>query len=238
MGLKTFFTYDGKSSEDFNILIDTSGAFRAAERDYKSQDIPGRDGELTIDNGRYKNVSIGYKCSIGRSFPRAMNYFLQWLMSKRGYYRLEDSLQPDYFRMARVASAPNPDVYTRYLGGKFDIEFDCKPQRWLKDGEKEIALAASNEIVNPTFYDALPVMYITGNGTIVINDQTITIAAHTGTMVLDFEIGDAYESVAHTNYNQYVTLTSDDFPVLVPGVNNITKSSGLTVTMKPRWWTI
>jgi len=238
MGLKSFFTYDGKSSEEFNIVIDESGVFHAAERDYTSQDIPGRNGELTIDNGRYKNLTISYKCSIGRSFRHNMDYFFQWLMSKKGYHRLEDSLQPGYFRMARVASAPDPSTHTRYLGGKFSIDFDCKPQRWLKEGEKEITLAATNTIHNPTFYDAMPVMEITGSGTIGINSETITIAAHTGILVLDFEIGDAYESLAHSNYNQYVTLTSDDFPALVPGVNNITKTSGLTVTMKPRWWTI
>lgn len=238
MGISNCFTFDGKNSKDFGILIEETGSFRAADRDYETVAIPGRSGELTIDNGRYKNVDLTYKCGIGRNFETQMDELFRWLMSNTGYKRLEDTYQPDVYRMARIKSAPSPSLFPRYQGGRFDVQFDCRPQRWLKEGEKEITLAASNAIDNPTYYDALPVMYITGNGTIVINDQTITIAAHTGTMVLDFEIGDAYESIAHTNYNQYVTLTSDDFPVLVPGVNNITKSSGLTVTMKPRWWTI
>lgn len=233
-----YITFAGKSSREYGIRIEKSGVWEAAERDFETQEIPGKNGELTIDNGRYKNVTLTYQCSIGRGFPSKMNNLFQWLMSNTGYHRLEDSDQLDYYRMARVAEAPSPDLYSKLIGGKFDITFDCKPQRWLKSGEKEMILQTSNQIYNPTLYPSYPIFEITGNGNLVIGSKTITIANNPGTLILDCELGDAYSKDAHTNYNRYVTETDLELTTLSPGVNNITKPAAMTVKITPRWWTI
>lgn len=233
-----FIMYNGRSSKDFGIVIEESGAWAVPGRDFESLAVEGRNGELTIDNGRYENLSISYKCTIGRGFPVKMSDLNAWLMSNTGYNRLEDSQQPEYFRMARVAEGLSPEVFANLIGGKFEITFDCKPQRWLKSGEDEITLQTTNAIYNPTLYNAYPVFEITGNGNLVIGSKTITIANNPGTLILDCELGDAYSKSAHTNYNQYVTESDLELTSLAPGVNNITKPAGMTVKMKPRWWTL
>ena len=252
MGLSVF-AFDGTSSSEYGIIIDKSGAYAAAERDFSTFEVPGRNGELTFDNGRWKNVVLTYSCMIKRSFPVNMPGFHAWLMSKLGYKRLEDSLQPDYYRMARVASVPDPETFAHYIGGKFDVEFDCMPQKWLKAGEKEVPPEnwASNTrlvLTNPTYYEAAPLVRITGgngSGSILkINGDSVKILQRSNSevLVIDFETGDAYSETTHANMNQYIELSGTaDFPKLRPGDNTIETTNTLNrnnVRIAPRWWTI
>ncbi len=231
------FTYNGVSSSTFNILIDRNASYKAAARDYSICEIPGRNGDLTIDNGRYKNVDLTYTCGIGVGFHAKMNDLRAWLMSDFGYHRLEDSFQPDVFRMARVKTPPDPEVFGKAVGGTFDIVFDCKPQRFLKSGEAVQSKTASGSITNPTRYDACPLLRVYGTGTFVIGNTTITILSANSYTDIDCDIQDAFKGT--TNCNGNVRLDSGDFPVLKPGSNGITLRSGITrIDITPRWWTI
>ena len=65
---RQYFIFDGVSSKDFGVYISGSGTFDGAERDVSTVEIPGRNGELTLDNGRYKNRSMKYPAFIYRNF--------------------------------------------------------------------------------------------------------------------------------------------------------------------------
>ena len=58
--MRNWFIYDGKNSKDYGVYISGMQTYNAPERDVTSLEIPGRNGELTIDNGRYKNINITY----------------------------------------------------------------------------------------------------------------------------------------------------------------------------------
>lgn len=234
--MMTYFTYDGKNSKDFDIVIDRAGVFYAAERDYDTIEIPGRNGDLTLDNGRYKNVEVTYSCTIGRSFQKNMDFFLQWLMSLTGYRRLEDSLQPEYYRIARVASAPDPKTFAHYIGGTFEIKFDCKPQRFLKAGDEVKVFTGAGTIINPTLYDALPLVRAYGTGTLGIGNETITITSADGYTDIDCDLQDAYKGAVNCNGN--ITLDFGKFFSLSPGTNGIQLTGISQIEITPRWWTI
>ena len=233
-----YFVFNGRSSKDFGVVIADHSGFDAPERDYSVVEIPGMNGDLTVDNGRYKNIDVEYQCSIQHDFRDKMSHLRGWLYSSPGYQRLEDSFDPECYRIARVSGGLDVKTQAKFRFGEFKITFDCKPQRWLKLGEDQITLAASNAVYNPTMYDAHPIFELTGNGTIVIGSNTITVANNTGTMILDTELGDAYDKTSHANLNSCVTVTNNDFPALKPGLNNITKSNFTTAKMTPRWWTL
>lgn len=237
MGVSNYFKFNNKSSKDFGILIEETGTFQAAERDYETCVVPGRNGELTLDNGRYKNVNLTYQCGIGHSFETNMDDFFRWLMSQIGYKRLEDTYQPDFYRMARVKSAPDPKLFPRYQGGTFNVVFDCKPQRFLKAGEiSQTFTTGSGTIVNPTLYDALPLIRAYGTGTLAIGSTTITINSANSYTDIDCEIQDAYKGT--TNCNGNITLNSGSFPKLSPGSNGIQLTGITRIELTPRWWTI
>ena len=236
MGINNYFAYNHRSSRDFGLVIEETGTFTAAERDYESCIVPGRNGELTLDNGRYKNVDLTYRCGIGYDFQSHIDTFFRWLMSLVGYHRLEDSYQPEVYRMARVKSAPEPKLFPRYQGGTFDVVFDCKPHRFLKTGEIVQTFTGSGTINNPTLYDALPLIRAYGTGTLVIGSTTLTINSANTYTDIDCENQDAFKGAVNCNGN--ITLNSGRFPKLSPGDNGIRLTGISRIELTPRWWTI
>lgn len=163
----------------------------------------------------------------------------EWLHSASGYARLEDSYESDYFRLAYyVADAEMENLF--HQAGKMSIEFNCKPARFLKAGERAVPFTTAGSISNPTFQKSFPklTVVVSGSGTLTVGDQTITISGLTGStrMVIDSELQDVYEEGSLTNLNSKVSF-SDGFPLLSPGVNTITFTGSITsVEVIPRWW--
>lgn len=231
-----FITFAGVDSSDFNIGISGSGTFSAPERDIEQISVPGRDGDLLFDNGRYKNITVSYPAFISKNFVSKFDAFRAFMMSQRGYQRLEDTYHPGEYRMAEFRGPLNPDVKVLNIAGEFELNFNCKPQRWLKVGEKPITLTATAVIHNPTYYDAKPLIRAYGTGSITIGDNTITVDTADDYTDIDCEIMEAY--CGTTNCNDNITLSGDDFPVLEPGDNTVTIADFTSVVIWPRWWTL
>lgn len=231
--MEHYFIFNGKSSADFGVWISGSGTFDAPARDITTETVPGRNGLVTFDNGRFENTELTYPAFISRRFQPRVDGFRAWLLSQRGYLRLEDTYHPDEYRLAMYRGGFSVNVATRNLAGTFDITFNCKPQRFLKSGEPFIDCASGAVLNNPTWYDALPLIVCSGNGTITINGTTMTISNNTGQIYIDCDIQDAY--LGSVNKNNMIT---PDFFKLVPGDNEITYDGVTDVQIMPRWWTI
>ena len=50
------FQFNGRSSSEFGVYISGGGTYNAPERDVEFMAMPGRSGDLLIDNGRFKNI--------------------------------------------------------------------------------------------------------------------------------------------------------------------------------------
>lgn len=200
MGLKDYFVFDGVASSDFNIYASGECTFNFPEKEYESHAVPGRSGDLQVFSGRYKNITVTYPCvykMTGNDFARDIAGFREFLMSREGYLRLEDTHHPDEFRLGifKGGLKLNPAEYGVHgLVTTFDIEFDCMPQRWLKYGEEPVRNPFS--IRNPTQFPSSPLIQIYGYGYIGINEYWIEIANKT--------IGDV--DLFHTTRNN----TSED----------------------------
>lgn len=234
--------FNGIPSTNYGIHVETPPVYATPERDYGVVHIPGRNGDLVIDNGSYKNVTRKYSISVGEidgNFTTLAAGVSEWLHSASGYARLEDSYEPDYFRLAYyVTDAEMENLF--HQAGKMSIEFNCKPARFLKAGERAVPFTTAGSISNPTFQKSFPklTVVVSGSGTLTIGDQTITISGLTNStrMVIDSELQDVYEEGSLTNLNSKVSF-SDGFPLLSPGVNTITFTGSITsVEVIPRWW--
>ena len=227
------FIFNGESSADFGVWISGGGTYNAPARDVEVEAIPGRNGTVSFDNGRFENVELSYPAFISRHFQPRIRDFRAFLCSQVGYKRLEDSYHPDEFRLAQFKSGLDVSAAVRNLAGTFEILFDCKPQRFLKSGEILTSYSSGSVIYNPTRFDALPLIICSGNGTISLNGTTITISGNSGEIYIDCDLQDAY--LGTTNKNSYIT---SDFPTLSPGENTLTYSGVTDVQIMPRWWTI
>ena len=169
------FTFGGIHSADYGVWISGTGTFDSPERDVEKVIIPGRNGALTRDNGRFDNVELKYPAFISREFQPRFDDFRAALLSKRGYQRLEDTYHPNEFRLAMFTGPLEPKTGIWNRTGKFDIEFDCKPQRFLTVGEQAVTLEADGTLFNPTGFDALPLIRAYGTGTLTVNGYTVTV---------------------------------------------------------------
>lgn len=229
--------FNNKSSADCRIQVAHPPGYAYPERDYTITHIPGRNGDVIQDNGCYKNVERTYEVSFdapNEDFATYANAVSAWLHSTTGYARLEDSYEPDYYRMA-VYQESNifENLYNK--AGTATIVFECKPQRFLKTGETPVAIESGESILNLTGFDSYPLIQVIGtSGVLTINDSTITFSSIDSYTMLDCELQDAYKET--TNKNSTISGT---FPVLKPGSNTISWTGDISsVIITPRWWTI
>lgn len=233
MGMNKLFIYNGKSSLDFDMHIAKVNQYDGAERDTEEIEVAGRNGTLTIDKGRFKNIEISYSMytiDVGNA-----NDFKAFLKSSVGYHRLEDSFNPEYFRLAKYTRAfeMRADVDNN---GAFDVVFNCDPRRFLKSGENVILMSSNSGIYNPTYFEAKPLIRAYGTGSFTINDITVTITSANEYTDIDCEIMDAYKGA--TNCNGNIRTTDNKFPVFRSGQNNITLNGVTRLEITPRWWTV
>lgn len=228
--------FDGKCSSDFGIYISGDSVFNAPVRDIKTVEIEGRNGSLIIDNGRYKNIVVNYPVFIRQKFRTNANSVRQWLCSQIGYKRLEDTYNPEYFRLGRFSTPLNFDVHF-LKSSETNLSFDCKPQRFLKSGEYSFKMNKSGVIYNPTSFNALPIITIFGNGTGVlnVNGTIVQVKSLDDYLILDSETQNAYKDTANKNN----TINAEQFPFFTPDENIITISGNITgLEITPRWWTL
>ena len=149
-----YFVIDGRPSSDFGIICSKDNGFDAPARDVETISVQGRNGDLHVDKGRWTNASVTYTCTIERDFAEKFAEFRKFVSNLRGYQRLEDTFHPGEYRMALLNGGITADrLGTRYNSGKFDLTFNCKPQRFLKSGEEPIwiipPVVSGNSISTP-----------------------------------------------------------------------------------------
>ena len=232
------FTFNGINSRDYcELFVSGGGTFNAPERDIESVSVPGRNGELTVDNGRYKNISVEYPAWIAHDFARNAAKARAWLTSQKGYKRLEDDYAPQEYRMARFVNGLEFSTIAGHVAGATTIKFDCMPQRFLKSGEETVLFSLpSGVIINPTMFDSEPIITVSGSGSgsLTINGSAITLSDIVDYVVLNSEIKRAYKDLTPKDDTMVGT-----FPIFIPGENTISFSGNITgLSVVPRWWTL
>ena len=243
-----YFNYKNKDSRDYGILIRNKQTFDAPKRDIDFVSVPGRDGDLLIDNGRYPNIDMTYGImlvapSINPLNPNenidlaeASKAVRQWLMSDYNYYQLTDSYDPDYFRLAVFSGNIKWETKNTNIAYS-DINFNCKPYRYRIDGQKNLTTNTSAlTLFNPESLFSLPRITVKGNGTltITVNSVTYTVTNVVNSIIIDSEMMNIYNPNQSTNYNQYASFST--FPKLKSGTNAITPGNNVTgIDIVPRW---
>lgn len=179
MGIINYIEFGGVKSSDYGIYVSGEGTFNAPERDVELIEIPGRNGEFSLDKGRFKNITVTYPVFNYETnltdFRTRLRDFCNALKSKIGYQRLEDTFHPDEYRMATFVDMidVNPVMYN--TASTFKLVFDCKPQRFLKSGELPVAITSGSTLTNPTLFESSPLLMARGYGDISFNNRTVTI---------------------------------------------------------------
>lgn len=231
-----FFRFNGHTSRDYGIYISGGQTFNAPEKDVESIEIPGRSGNLTISRNRFKNLSVSYSAFIHRKFSENAAAARAWLLSADGYCRLEDTYSPEHFRMAQFVGPLDFDTRFLNYSGETALTFNCKPQRWRKDGQQAVSYQEPVNLYNSGF-PALPLIKVTGTGpgVLYVGNYAVKILSMDEYVVLDSDTQNAYKGTLNKNS----TISTDAFPVLQPGENPVSWNGSIQgVEITPRWWTV
>lgn len=226
--------WHGVPSNEVPVVVEHPPGRRIPRRKIDIISVPGKNGDILIPQNAYENIIQEYEIHIPPNRPRldvAVHNVTDWLL-KSGYNRLEDSYDPEVYRLGYYAGDQDIENVLN-KAGKAMIEFVCRPERWLKEGELPIVLIAGSTIYNPTDQIAKPIITVTGSGsgTLTVGDYSITMI-DCDEVVLDSEEEDAYRGDENMN-----ATVSGDFPMIEPGAVTVSWSGGVAgVTIIPRWW--
>lgn len=249
MAVFNSFIFDGVNSLESGIYITGQAVYNAPERSVEMVSVPGKNGDIAIDRGRFENIEVTYpagafaaeQAEFGEKIARIRNI----LASRYTYKRLEDTYNPDEYRLALYKSGLDVDPAALSSAGEFEITFNCKPQRFLKSGDEEETFTAAGTIENPTDFTSKPLLLITGYGQLTIGQQTFTIAegaqGASQQIYIDCESQEAWEYVGtyKQSRNDYIQNAGQTFPELAAGVNDVLPGANISrIKIIPRWWRI
>lgn len=233
------FTFAGETSADFGAVISAAPAFAHPERKSQAFEVPGRNGVILQQQDAWGDVARAYNVWLAvdkaADLPAKVNAFSAWLNSIKGYQRLEDSFEPEVFRLAYYNGGG--EVSNNLMQyGEAVVSFSCRPERFYKSGDIPRPLTNGLKIYNPTRFIAKPFLHIEGSGeiSITINGQTIT-AQIVDFINIDCDRMDAYR-LEPENMNNQIAGT---FPTIAPGLNTVAITGTVTAaTITPRFYDI
>ena len=240
--IKDLFTFNGETSSDHGLMLEEADIFPAPVRKRTILTIPGRSESVIQDGGCWENVSLKYTVSLRRNLPERWMDVLTWLSNPAGYCRLENSIQPEHFRLAYYEGGIDVKQLRTFKSARVNIKFKARAELFLKDGEipttitRGTAESVTAVMLNPTAYEAKPLIKVTGSGsgTLTIQGQTMNITGLIDYVYIDCEQQDVYR-LPSENRN---SLASGVFPKLLPGNNSITISGFNSVEIVPRFYTL
>lgn len=239
----TYFTYNGRSSADFGLHIQSKNVFSAPEYDAEFISVPGRSGDIINPNRRFANIKVTYTMFLARKSTAALASVLRdvkgWLYSEPDrYHELTDSYDAEYFRYGVISGSLDIEEQLNKVGS-FTVTFNCKPYKYSFAGQQTVAAdSASLPVTNPTAFESRPYIKLYGSGAVTLSisssgsTSSWTISSVDEYIEIDSELMNCYKGTVLKND----TVTGDGFPTLKSG--NSTLSCVGTVTrieVIPRW---
>ena len=264
-----YFIYGDIDTRNYEgIVVSEDEVDSAPERSYEEITIAGRNGTFLLDGNRFENVIHSYDILVYDDYVDNLIQLRNDILSKIGYQVLRDSFNPDEKYLARVYTQVTPKQKVHRDAGSMHIEFSRKPQRFLvsgdspydfvsnyqilldenseslanEDGEEiEGGVTLSDVIVNPTRFEAKPLIKIRGSGTVGIGSQLITVTdiPDSETVYIDCESMEIYTLAGGiaSGASSHVSFNGNDFPIIPVGSSGFSKTMDM-VEIIPRWWRI
>lgn len=232
-----YFIYNDKSSEDFNIKIKTINNLSSPQRSIEKILVPGRNGELILDNGNFENFILTIECylnCLSEDKNVISKEIKRWLQSDFSYKKLILSDDLEFYYEAYC----DTKLDFEYVSSNFEsflISFSCKPYK-KEINENVITITESINIYND-YMPSNPLIKVVGSGdvTISINNQELILKGLEDEIEVDCEFMNAYKKI-----NEDIVLLNNkmysDFPILEAGENQISFEGNVSkIEITPRW---
>ena len=250
------FVFDGISSTNMGFNVTKRVVYSAPAYDVTAVEVPGRDGDVLIPQGRFKNKKVSYTGFLiadtfaGQTKAERLSNGLRWLkvflLSEPGEYkRLTDDYDPGFTRHAYVdGEIAISDILDRPEGAEMTITFNCKPFMYLADESAEGTRTITLE--NPFRFEAYPEIRAalsSTTGTMTISKGSTTIGTWTFTGASgnrfhwdpeDMEWDDLNGNLV----NNRVVTSGSSIPYLPTGNITVTLTGMGSAMIYPNWRTL
>lgn len=238
---KHYLYIDGERNDDYGVVLQGALRLSAPVPKVTTISVPGRNGDLHIFDGSFKNITAkvdAYVLDTNRNVKSIIPRVNEWLCLGKGYMSISTDDDPKHFLLGRVKNGAEINARLNILA-PFTIEFDCKPQRFLRDYySSDIEVGSGDEIENPTQYTAYPIYTIFssgGEGSLTVGGNTVYFSNMPEWFEYDAETQNAYRG--STNLNPH-TIGINGLPLL-SGTQTITYSGGIdAVSIRARFFEI
>lgn len=234
----SYFTWGGYSSEAKYVIVDEYPDIVRPPLRLETVRIPGRDGDLTLmGTDAYEPYDKGVKCI---ALPAATLTDLAGWLKGSGYVVFGN--EPLYKYPARIAE--QIDFATALRGRehrRFTVKFRTQPWKELATTpEDQVVTSSGTSVSNAGTLDALPVLTVTGSGTVTVlvgslYSFTLTGMSSGTPLRLDCAAGIVTDEDVLVNYTD---MMSGQFPRLIPGSSTVSWTGSVTsiaVTKNQRW---
>lgn len=232
------------SNKDVGVVMQGALNVSAPTPEVETITVPGRNGDLHIYTGAYKNRagSFGAYLYDKNNVKSAIGAVQNWLIGSHGYQRIVDSDDLDHYWLGRVVNGAEVAARMNRIA-PFTVKLDMKPQRFLASGDEPIAMTESGAIHNPTNFASQPLYIVKGTGdvTITVNGQEMKFTwlgtyIYSDTIYFDADSGAVYTPDATDTTANSRTTAKDNYE-LVSGDNEITIEGDVEyLQIIPRWW--
>ena len=224
-----WFHFKGKDSRDFGILISAAPEKVRAERRVEQVTIPGRNGDLTVDEGTYAPYVISVECSTRGN--ENLDEILAWLNGAGG---LILCTEPDkVFRASIYNKISVADMI--YLYNSFLLQFRVQPFKYSVNAAGDaLELTAPTTIRNSGTVYSEPLITVYGSGdiTLNINGNPYPLRNVDGNITIDSEMMEVFKG----STNQNSKYGGAEFPRFEVGKNEISWTGSVSkIKIQPRW---
>lgn len=250
------FSFDGRHSDEFGLRVfEVVRDILPPTRDYEVE-IPGRHGvwDFGADFGkRMIEVDCGFIARDDAELQEKVRAAAEWLNPLKGLRPLIIDDEPDRYWLARYAGQARLETILGF--GRVTLPFVCPdPHAYALVDDVFTATGPGSYQFNrkgtATSYPKIEIEGMSGGGsdkiTITLNGKTLNYSGTlaTGeTLVFDSDTITAYKTTTNGQVSVINDIDSIDFPVAVPGANNLTVSTSggatvnkITVTCRSRWY--
>ncbi|KRM73004.1 hypothetical protein [Lacticaseibacillus brantae] len=229
------FYFNGRSSLDYRLVIQTQPKRKAPNRRIKSFTVTGQSGTVYQTREQRDDMALDLSMVFLSEPDDFKREAVSDLFDVPGYVDFVPYYDQNYIYRAMVTDGVTFDHVRAYKRATVvTVTLMLHPHKWLKTGLLHLPFTDGQIINNPTKLVASPVIDITATGdtTITIGGQNYHFIGLSGTTTVDSELLTATsggQNVAHK-------MVGLEYPKLPPGVTTIGMSSNVTsLVIQPRF---
>lgn len=226
--------FNNKYSSEFDIEVIARPAIPISKNNYEIKNINGTDGNYYINKNTVDDITI----PIDLNFLDTDDIEQKIIKISNWLNYIEDNKliigRSQFYYKVKCIEASDIEDSGNYTIKKFTVNFICEGYKYLlNDYEMELD---SSKVINNMYSLTKPLYYITGNGALNINGNTVTISNNSNdTIIINTVIGKVTDIkgnviTGRTNINYMQDL------LLKHGENKIS-FSGIKLRIKPNYRT-